>query len=132
MSERLDRLDVQGDKLDVQSGFDKRLLLPMVLGAILNPVNSSIIAVSLVPIGHAFGTPSSQTIWLVSGLYVATAIGQPVVGRLVDTFGPRKLFLVATVLTGLAGIIGATAPAFWVLADPQGNKACLTTWQGRD
>ena len=23
------------------------------------------------------------------------------------------------------------APAFWVLADPQGNRACLTTWQGR-
>ncbi len=24
------------------------------------------------------------------------------------------------------------APMFWVLADPQGNQACLTTWQGRD
>ncbi|MPZ74831.1 MAG: 4a-hydroxytetrahydrobiopterin dehydratase [Nitriliruptorales bacterium] len=23
------------------------------------------------------------------------------------------------------------APAFWVLADPQGNKACITTWRGR-
>jgi MFS family permease len=95
--------------------FNRRLILPMVLGAILNPVNSSIIAVSLVPIGHAFGTPTSQTIWLVSGLYVATSIGQPVVGRLVDTLGPRRLFLIATVLTGIAGIIGTLAPAFWVL-----------------
>lgn len=25
----------------------------------------------------------------------------------------------------------ADAPAFWVLADPDGNKACLCTWQGR-
>lgn len=24
------------------------------------------------------------------------------------------------------------APRFWVLADQQGNKACITTWQGRD
>ena len=24
------------------------------------------------------------------------------------------------------------APAFWVLADPQGNRACVTTWHGRD
>lgn len=24
------------------------------------------------------------------------------------------------------------APAFWVLADPEGNEACLCTWQGRD
>lgn len=23
------------------------------------------------------------------------------------------------------------SPSFWVLADPQGNKACVTTWQGR-
>ncbi len=23
------------------------------------------------------------------------------------------------------------APAFWVLADPQGNRACITTWRGR-
>jgi 4a-hydroxytetrahydrobiopterin dehydratase len=23
------------------------------------------------------------------------------------------------------------APTFWVLADPQGNKACVTTWRGR-
>lgn len=24
------------------------------------------------------------------------------------------------------------APRFWVLSDAQGNKACVTTWQGRD
>ena len=24
------------------------------------------------------------------------------------------------------------APAFWVLADPEGNEACVTTWQGRE
>ena len=24
------------------------------------------------------------------------------------------------------------APTFWVLADAEGNKACVTTWQGRD
>lgn len=25
-----------------------------------------------------------------------------------------------------------SAPAFWVLADAEGNEACVTTWQGRD
>ena len=30
-------------------------------------------------------------------------------------------------------LVDATAaPAFWVLADSQGNRACLTTWQGRE
>ena len=48
--------------------FDRRLIAPMVLGAILNPVNSSMIAVSLVPIGVAFGAPPAETAWLVSAL----------------------------------------------------------------
>nr|WP_260407895.1 VOC family protein [Planomonospora venezuelensis] len=26
----------------------------------------------------------------------------------------------------------AAAPSFWVLADAEGNEACVTTWQGRD
>lgn len=26
----------------------------------------------------------------------------------------------------------AAAPAFWVLADAEGNEVCVTTWQGRD
>jgi 4a-hydroxytetrahydrobiopterin dehydratase len=26
----------------------------------------------------------------------------------------------------------AEAPAFWVLADPEGNEACVCTWQGRE
>ena len=26
----------------------------------------------------------------------------------------------------------AASPAFWVLADPEGNEVCICTWQGRD
>jgi MFS family permease len=95
--------------------FDRRLLAPMILGSILNPINSSIIAVALVPIAVAFGAPAAETAWLVSALYVATAIGQPLVGRLVDVFGPRRLFLAGTVLTGVAGVIGVLAPTIAVL-----------------
>ena len=98
-----------------EGGFDRTLLAPMILGSVLNPVNSSIIAVSLVPIGAAFGAPPSATAWLVSALYLATAVGQPVVGRLIDAYGPRTLFLAATALVGLAGVIGATAPDLRVL-----------------
>jgi MFS family permease len=87
----------------------------MILGAVLNPVNSSIIAVSLVPIGLALGAPPSQTAWLVSSLYLATAIGQPVVGRLVDTYGPRRLFLAGSTLVGIAGVLGTVAPSLGVL-----------------
>ncbi|TWV32638.1 multidrug efflux MFS transporter [Streptomyces misionensis] len=87
----------------------------MMLGSVLNPINSTIISVALVPIGKALGAPASQTAWLVSALYLATSLGQPVVGRLIDLFGPRRLFLVSTSLVGVAGVVGALAPDMAVL-----------------
>ncbi|WP_052488569.1 MFS transporter [Streptomyces sp. 150FB] len=96
-------------------GFDRRLLPPMLLGSVLNPINSTIISVALVPIGRALGAPASGTAWLVSALYLATALGQPVVGRLIDIFGPRRLFLLSTGLVGLAGVVGTLAPNLMVL-----------------
>ena len=100
---------------DPETSFDRTLVAPLVLGSILNPVNSTILAVSLVPIGRDFDAPPSQTAWLISGLYLATAIGQPVVGRLVDTFVPRRLYLAGTALVGLAGVLGMLSPSLAVL-----------------
>jgi 4a-hydroxytetrahydrobiopterin dehydratase len=37
----------------------------------------------------------------------------------------------ATLAAGGTLVDDAEAPAFWVLADPEGNEACITTWQGR-
>jgi 4a-hydroxytetrahydrobiopterin dehydratase len=38
----------------------------------------------------------------------------------------------ATLAAGGALVSDAEAPAFWVLADAEGNETCITTWQGRD
>ncbi|MET8808744.1 MFS transporter [Streptomyces sp. NPDC004546] len=97
------------------AGFDRRLIPPMLFGSVLNPINSSMIAVALVPIGVAFGAPPAETAWLVSALYLATAVGQPVVGRLVDMYGPRRLYLAGTALVGVAGLLGALAPSLSAL-----------------
>jgi 4a-hydroxytetrahydrobiopterin dehydratase len=38
----------------------------------------------------------------------------------------------AALAAGGTMINDTQAPAFWVLADAEGNEACVTTWQGRD
>ena len=38
----------------------------------------------------------------------------------------------ATLAAGGTLRYDAEAPAFWVLADPEGNEACVCTWQARD
>jgi 4a-hydroxytetrahydrobiopterin dehydratase len=40
--------------------------------------------------------------------------------------------LANTLAAGGTLLSDAHAPAFWVLADPEGNEACICTWQGRD
>ncbi|XVU23860.1 MFS transporter [Actinoplanes sp. CA-054009] len=101
--------------LEKETAFDRRLIVPMVLGSVLNPINSSMIAVALVPIGLALGALPSETAWLVSALYLATATGQPVVGKLVDRYGPRNLYLAGSALVGIAGVLGLLAPNLGVL-----------------
>ncbi|HVV11955.1 MFS transporter [Amycolatopsis sp.] len=81
-------------------------MIPLVAGAVLNPINSTLIAVALVPIGHAFGAGAEQTAWLITSLYLATAVGQPVVGLFVDRFGARRVLLAGAVLVMIAGIGG--------------------------
>jgi 4a-hydroxytetrahydrobiopterin dehydratase len=40
--------------------------------------------------------------------------------------------IAAALAAGGTLVSDAEAPAFWVLADAEGNEACVTTWQGRD
>ena len=46
--------------------------------------------------------------------------------------GVAKARIDAAIAAGGRLLSDAEAPAFWVLADPEGNEACICTWQGRD
>ena len=46
--------------------------------------------------------------------------------------GQRQSRIDAAIAAGGRLLSDTQAPAFWVLADPEGNEACICTWQGRD
>ena len=98
-----------------RAGFGPRFVIACSFGSVLNPVNSSIIAVALVSIGRAFDAGTASTSWLVSALYLATAIGQPTAGRLADLLGPRRVYLAGTFLVAAGGILGYLAGSLAVL-----------------
>lgn len=94
-----------------------RVLAAILLGTVLNPINSSMIAVALVSIRDDFDVSIVSLSWLISSFYLVAAVGQSVLGRLVDQFGPRRLQCVGFVLIVVAGAIGPLAPSFgWVIA----------------
>ncbi|ALG09433.1 MFS transporter [Kibdelosporangium phytohabitans] len=97
------------------TAFGARWLTPLVIGTLLNAVNSSMIAVTLVPIGRDLGVGATHTVWLVTVLYLTTATAQPVMGRIVDTLGARRVLTAGLAAVVAAGLLGALAPSFWVL-----------------
>jgi MFS family permease len=90
--------------------FGFRFMSPLLIGTVLNPVNSAMIATALVPIGHDLHAGPSSTAWLVASLYLAAAVSQPAMGRIAELYGPRKVNAAGFVLVMISGFGGALAP----------------------
>lgn len=85
-------------------------------GSMLQPLNSSMIAVAIVAIAHQFGSIDGIA-WIISGLYIATAVVSPAAGRLGVLFGPRRMYLVGLGIIGVGSVLGAFAPTIgWLIA----------------
>ncbi|WP_152360660.1 MFS transporter [Microlunatus speluncae] len=100
---------------DRLGGVPPRLVATLAFGTTLNPLNSSMIAVALVSLQGEFQVSIADVTWLVSGFYVAAAVGQPLMGRLIDQFGPRRLFLFGLALVLATSAVMPFAPGLWWL-----------------
>jgi MFS family permease len=93
-----------------------RLLPPLVIGAMLNPLNSTMLSTALMRLTHAFGHDVSSGALLITPLYITAMIGQPLMGRLADLYSPKKVSYLGLVLVMVAVIIGMLAPSFgWLI-----------------
>ncbi|MCP9000374.1 MFS transporter [Pseudarthrobacter sp. RMG13] len=82
------------------------------LGTSLNPLNSSMIAVALVVLREDFALDVATVTWVITSFYLASAAGQPLMGRLADRFGPRRLFTVGMALVAVTCALAPFAPNF--------------------
>lgn len=98
-----------------QLGVAPRVVVAVALGTLLNPLNSSMIAVALVTIQRHFDIGVATSTWLLSGFYLSAAVGQPLMGRLVDLYDPRRLFVAGLLLVLAASVFAPFAPGFWWL-----------------
>jgi MFS family permease len=81
----------------------------LAFGTVLQPLNSSMIAVALVGIRTDFHA-GAEVNWLVSALYLATAVAAPSMGRLADLLGARRMFLVGLGLVAAGSVLAPFAP----------------------
>jgi MFS family permease len=97
------------------AGFGFRFVAPLALGAVLNPINSTMISTALVPIATDFHASVAEAGWLIAGLYLASAVAQPTMGRLADLFGPRRIYLISLFIVAISALVGRFAPTLGVL-----------------
>ncbi len=86
--------------------YSARLVAPLLIGSLLNPINSTMISTALVPIGRDFHAGVAATAWLIAALYLASAVAQPAMGRIGDLVGPRRVLLAGLVAVAAAGVAG--------------------------
>jgi MFS family permease len=85
------------------------------VATVLNPLNTSMIAVALSELGRVFGVSASASTWLVSAFALASAVGHPLAGRLADGLGPRRVLVAGLVIAGASGLAASYAVTFPVL-----------------
>lgn len=90
-------------------------LTTVATGAMLNPLNSSMIALALYSIQKDFGLSYLTVSWLISSFYLASAVAQPIAGKLGDLIGRKKMFLGGLILVAISAVGAPLAPAFAVL-----------------
>lgn len=93
----------------------KLFLTTVATGAMLNPLNSSMIALALYSIQKDFGLSYLTVSWLISSFYIASAVAQPIAGRLGDLIGRRRMFLGGLVFVAISAIGAPLSPIFALL-----------------
>lgn len=93
-----------------------RSLVSAAIGAALNPLNSTMVAVALPALSVDFGaTPSSVTLTVVTGYLVATLVSQVPAGSIADRIGYARALSVGRWLFLAGALVGGLAPVLWMV-----------------
>ncbi|WP_151736997.1 MFS transporter ['Paenibacillus yunnanensis' Narsing Rao et al. 2020] len=94
----------------------KMLMISVGLGILLNPLNSSMIAVAIARLQQVYQLDYTEVSWIIFAFYIASAVAQPVMGRASDMFGRRKIFLAGLVVAFFASMLAPLSPGFgWLI-----------------
>lgn len=90
-------------------------LTALLCGTLLSPLNSSMVAVALAPIQRDLHEPLATVTWVVTVFYLTACVCQPVLGRVADRVGPRRLFAAGMALAAAASAAAAMATSLPLL-----------------
>lgn len=86
--------------------------LTLGIGTSLNPLNSSMVAVALIAFREDFSLSIPAVTWVITTFYLASASLQPVMGRLADRFGAKRVFILGMSIAAVTCALAPFSPNF--------------------
>lgn len=78
------------------------LISSIILAVMLNPLNTSMITVALPEIQKEFLLTSKDITWLIASYFMVCAVFLPLIGKLSDVYGRKKIFLSGLLLVSIS------------------------------
>lgn len=82
------------------------------IGIFMAQLDNGIISAALTTINSSFGVSANWGTWGVTLYTLGLAISVPIIGKLSDRYGRKKLFIVEVLLFGIGSLLVALSPTF--------------------
>ena len=93
-----------------EDGYPRRLLATVIAAIIAFSSSMTIVSASLPTMADDLGASESLLAWAVTGLFLMMAVGTPILGRLGDVHGHRRVFLAGAAVIAVGTVLCAIAP----------------------
>lgn len=90
--------------------YPRRLLMTILSAVVVFSSSMTIVSASLPTMAVALDTSAAFLSWAVTGLFLVMAVTTPIMGRLGDTYGHRRLFLTGASILSFGTLLCAIAP----------------------
>ncbi len=94
---------------------NRRILTVLFFGVLMGAMDIAILGPAIPAIRDAFGLDDRLVSWVFSIWVLANLVSVPVMTKLADRFGRKRMYLLDVGAFGLGSLIVATAPSFGVL-----------------
>lgn len=84
----------------------------LIIGVFMSALDNGIIASALTSINYSFHVSEVQGTWGITLYTLGMAISTPIIGKLADKYGRRKLFLIEIAIFAVGSLLVALSPSF--------------------
>lgn len=84
----------------------------LIIGVFMSALDNGIIASALTSINYSFHVSEVQGTWGITLYTLGMAISTPIIGKLADKYGRRKLFLIEIAIFAVGSLLIALSPSF--------------------